>query len=217
MLAQLMQVDFLPKPIASSYQVRLQATSDSNAIDQLPALQAQQQLADVANKQGRVYRAAMHPSFSVGYSNMSAIGFQNITGMEKYYSARDRLSTVQLGIGIPFFNQANKARVQSAQQEAQAAQLHYQNLRWQKQQEWNSLRQLAEEQDKSMQYYQAVALPQAQTIFTEASKQFQQGAISYLEWQQLMQQSIHIRMQFLQAAELRNETAIRIYFLTHSK
>lgn len=217
MLAQLMQVDFLPKPIASSYQVRLQATSDSNAIDQLPALQAQQQLADVANKQGRVYRAAMHPSFSVGYSNMSAIGFQNITGMEKYYSARDRLSTVQLGIGIPLFNQANKARVQSAQQEAQAAQLHYQNLRWQKQQEWNSLRQLAEEQDKSMQYYQAVALPQAQTIFTEASKQFQQGAISYLEWQQLMQQSIHIRMQFLQAAELRNETAIRIYFLTHSK
>ena len=215
MLAQLMQVDFLPKPIASDYQVIL-TTTDSNSIQQLPILQAQQQLADVANKQQQVYRAAMLPSFTVGYSNMSAIGFQNITGVEKYYSGSDRLSTVQVGIGIPLFNQANKARMQSAQQEAQAAQLQYQRLRWEKQQEWMSLTAMLAEQDKSMQYYNTTALKQAETIFSEAGKQFQQGSISYLEWQQLMQQSIQLRMQYLQAVELRNETAIRLYFLTHS-
>lgn len=214
-LAQLMQVDFLPKPLGSSYQVTL-STADSNTIEQLPSLQSQQQLADVARKQESVYRAAMLPSFSLGYSNMSAIGFVNITGTEKYYSGSDRLSTVQLGIGIPIFNQANKARIQSAQKESQAATLQYQRLRWEKQQEWNNLTRLLEEQDKSIQYYNTVALKQAETIFSEAGKQFQQGSISYLEWQQLMQQSIQLRMQYLQAVELRNETAIRLYFLTHS-
>ena len=52
------------------------------------------------------YRTAqwnLAPSLLFGYSNMTIIGYQNITGTEVYYDGRQRFGTWQVGLGIPLF------------------------------------------------------------------------------------------------------------------
>jgi cobalt-zinc-cadmium resistance protein CzcA len=67
---------------------------------------------------------------------------------------------------------------------------------------------------KGVQYYQSEALPNAQLIAETASRQLLAGSIHYLEWVQLINQTIQIKSDYLEAGKRLNESIIQLQFLT---
>ena len=69
-------------------------------------------------------------------------------------------------------------------------------------------------QQKAVRYYQTEAIPNAQLISETASRQLLAGSIHYLEWVQLINQTIQIKNEFLEAGKRLNESIIQLQFLT---
>jgi len=67
-------------------------------------------------------KAKLLPDWNIAYTNQSVMGWQlDKAHVEHYYGAGDRFSTVQVGVGIPIFMKAQRARIRAAGQMQAAA------------------------------------------------------------------------------------------------
>ena len=115
---------------------------------------------------------------------------------ERFFTAGDRFSSVTLGMSIPFFNKAQKAKVEAAnvQEEVNRANTDIAALRLKTQ-----LQQALQHRDKfnsSLTYYKNSALPQSNIIIQTANLNYKNGQISYIEWATLVNQALGIQMQY---------------------
>ena len=87
-----------------------------------------------------------------------------------------------LGLNIPLFNRANKARIAAGRLTVSALQSEYEALL--KQQETAFTNPVAEKQknEQPLKYYTSSALATGKLIADNANQQFASGAISYLDW-----------------------------------
>ena len=186
---------------------------DSNLIANNPQLQqALQQLA-TANAAKKVEQAQRKPDFTFGYFIQSLTGNQIINSQPKFYNATPRFQGVNLGIAVPLFGKANKAKVMAAQTaieiENEKATLLQKQLQSQLVQQLNML---ASEQN-NVSYYSNIALPNAQAIVTKITKGYQGGDIGYVEYVQGLQTALDIQKNYLQAINNYNQTVINIQYL----
>ncbi|MFZ4057806.1 MAG: CusA/CzcA family heavy metal efflux RND transporter [Ferruginibacter sp.] len=208
--ARLLNTTVLYMPADSNPKASLTGVLDSVAVQQHPTVQLVSQQQEVLKKMVAVQKAAMLPQLSVGYNNQSIVGIQNIDGTDKYFGAMKRFSSVQLGVGIPVFNKAGKARVQAASAQLKVAESVYQDTYQGRLLEWQQLKTKYQQQVKNLAYFEQSALKQAQTLTTEANRQFQSGSIGFLEWSMLIHQAIAIETNYLQAIETYNQTVIAL-------
>lgn len=159
--------------------------------------QAQQEVHDA---QIRSERATRLPELSLGYSNLSIIGWQSTDGVtQKYYGSGDRFNTVSLGLGLPLFNGASKARVQAGEvnkevarlQQAQAGE-QLQSLKDQASAEYGK-------QAKAVAHYRTTGLKQADQIISQSLLAYRSGDMGYMEWINLMSRAVQIRLGYLDA------------------
>jgi cobalt-zinc-cadmium resistance protein CzcA len=64
-----------------------------------------------------------------------------------------------------------------------------------------------------LRYVESVQLPYASQIAESAHKQFMAGEINYLDWTMLMNQSIQLRSNYLDAIKKQNELINQINYL----
>ncbi len=184
---------------------------DSAAINNHPLIQITTQQKVVAQATTRLEKAKLLPDLNVAYYNSSIKG----TGADNvYYNASSRFSSAQIGIGIPLFNSAQKAKINAAGlNETIADNAIQQQLKTLK-----SSLQIAESQYESsketVRYFEQEALPNATVILQTADKQFANGEINYLEWVMLVNQSATIQNNYLDAVKVLNESVLTIEYLT---
>lgn len=147
---------------------------------------------------------------SLGYSNMSMRG----TGADNVlYNSSKRFNSVMIGIGIPISFKAQKARINashyiekeadlSKEEQIQRLQnsiinsmLNYQNL-------------LA-----SVEYFENYALQNANILVQTIDTQLKKGDINYLEWVMIMNQTITVQNDYLNAVKELNDSIIEINYL----
>jgi cobalt-zinc-cadmium resistance protein CzcA len=120
---------------------------------------------------------------------------------------------VQLGVGIPIFTKAQKSKIAGAKLNRQVAEnnyaINFQNLQTSYQ---SALLQYSKYQ-KAVQYYEATALKNAQTITNTANLQLANGGINYLEWVQLINQSTVVKNDYIDAVKNLNESIIQLHYL----
>lgn len=157
----------------------------------------------------RTEKAQLIPDISLGYYSTTMIG----TGAnDKTYGSSDRFNSVQLALGLPVFNGANKARrealkinndVLNNQLEAQKKMLSniYANFKLKNK---NS--------EALLKKYESEILPEASKIAKAANAQYINGEISFLEWSVLMNQSFEAHLNYLATVKNHNDAIITMLY-----
>ncbi len=188
-------------------------SADSSFLNQNPIMQLAVQQTAVANAIKTVEKAQRKPDFSVGYFLQSLTGNQDIDNKTVYYNGLPRFQGVNVGLSIPIFGKASKAKVQAAETEVLLLQKNTEYLK-------NQLnRQLAQQiegqkaHQSMLDYYRLSALPNAEIISKNAIKAYENGEIGYLEYLKALETVLEIQQSNLNAINSFNQNNINIQYL----
>lgn len=163
-----------------------------------PSIQFSNALLEERKAQVLLNKSKLTPDVSLGYSNLSIIGWQSPDGIsQKYYGAGRRFGVYQLGLSIPLFNGAQKSKIKSAELDVEIAQLEqsrqvaFLNIQLSK------LLSKYQQAQKSYQYFQNEAMPISNELYQQASIRLKNGDISFSEWNGLVGQSLQIKLALL--------------------
>ena len=65
---------------------------------------------------------------------------------------------------------------------------------------------------ETVQYFETAALKNAQLIITTANLQLANGNINYLEWVQLINQSVAVKSDYAEAVKNLNESVVQLHY-----
>lgn len=176
------------------------------------AMQLIQQQQNVAAATIKMEKAKLLPDWTLGYNNTSIRG----TGADnKIYSGGQRFSSVQVGVGIPIFAKAQKAKITSAKFYRQLAENNYAVGLQSLQLEYNIAVTQYQKQQQTVQYYETNALNNAVLITTTANQQLANGSINYLEWVQVINQATTVKNDYVEAVKNLNQSIIELNYFTN--
>ncbi len=185
--------------------------ADAAMLNNHPAVKLVQQQQQVADAAIKLEKSRLLPDLSVAYANTSikGMGADNVL-----YGTGTRFNSVQVGVGIPIFAKGQKAKISSAIVNKQIAEGNYTAGRQTMQYEYNAaLAQYAKYQ-QTVGYFESTALQNAALVANTANQQLAAGSINYLEWVQLINQSVTVKSDYAEAVKSLNEAAIQVnYFI----
>lgn len=133
----------------------------------------------IAEKNTKLEKSKLLPDLSFAYNNMTirGIGPDNVV-----YDGSARFQAGQIGIGIPLFYGAQKAKINASKDMQRLREDNYRfGLR-----QFNTEYQMAINQfarfSRSVDYFEETGLKNAAHIRDAAQQQFANGEINYLEW-----------------------------------
>ncbi|MDX2174797.1 MAG: CusA/CzcA family heavy metal efflux RND transporter [Bacteroidota bacterium] len=197
-------------PKGSSFKIEQGVLLDSNLIIRHPILKIIEQQKQISNAAVKLEKSKLLPDISLGYNNMSmrGNGADNIL-----YTGSSRFQSVQLGIGVPLFFKAQKAKIISAKVYQGYIENKYLLEKKVLQNRYQMAYSQYKNQSETINYYEQKALPNSKLIAEVANKRFLKGEINYLEWVMLTNQSIAIKNNYIDAVKLLNETIIQLNYL----
>lgn len=199
---------FIPKQHAFK---AILTETDTSSINNHPILQRVAQEKANAEAVVLVEKTKLLPAFGIGYSNASIQG----TGADdKKYAASNRFHSAQISMSIPIFAKAQKAKINSAQYNQGIAEALYSAEQQHLVNQFKQLQTQYNHYTQTVAYYEATALPNAVSIGKTASLQLSNGNINYLDWVQLIQQSIAVQSAYVEAVKELNNTVIQLQFLS---
>ena len=200
------------KPQEASNKIALKTPSDTGSLKSHPVMNAIQQQKQIAAAAVQLEKSKLMPDLSIGYNNTSIRG----TGAdEKLYGAGHRFSAVQVGIGIPIFAKAQKAKISSADFSRQLAENNYAVELQMMQTKYQTAMAQYNKYLQTTSYFEQTALKNAILITSTANQQLANGYINYLEWVQLINQATTVKNDYTEAIKNLNETIIQLnYFST---
>lgn len=189
------------------------AAIDSAAVAQNPELRLALNQIAVAEATRRYEQSALLPDLKAGYFVQSLTGTQYIGDNPKYFDNSLRFQGFTVGLSVPIFYGGTRARTKAAQlsiekEKEQAAYVQSQLTG-----------RLAEQQEQLstsvalLEYYRNTAAPHARKITENATKAYQNGDISYVEYVQNLDTANDILLKYAEAIRTYNQTVINIQFL----
>lgn len=196
-------------PAETDFKLVLSALPDSALFSQHPVMKAVQQQQDMAEASFQLEKSRLLPDLTLGYNNTSIRG---VGADEKIYGSGKRFSSVQLGIGVPIFAGAQKARINSSRFYRQIVQQQYESSLQVLQTDFAVALSEYQKLVQTVQYYEHSGIPNAALITQTANQQFANGEINYLQWVQLINQATAIRSESVEAVRNLNESIIQLNY-----
>lgn len=206
------QVQYLPE--AGALKLPAHAFADTLNVQAHPFVRMRELSMETAYGQYRISRMSMMPKFTIGYYNMSIIGWQTVGTTDAYFGPSARFASVMVGINVPLFFRPGLAQNKVARLNWQLAQLEYSDAILQKKTEVLQRREKYHATAQILIYYESSALAHAALIEQDAALQFNAGSISFLEWIMLTDQAISIRIGYLDAIDEWNEATTELNALS---
>ncbi|SCW50507.1 CusA/CzcA family heavy metal efflux RND transporter [Mucilaginibacter sp. NFR10] len=200
-------------PDRSDYKLAVILASDTLTLKNHPVIKLiaqQQQIADAAI---RMEKSKLLPDLAIGYNNTSIKG---IGADNKLYNGSNRFNSVQLGIGIPIFARAQKARINSARVNKQIAESSYAMELQSMTTAYQSAVFQYHKYLQTVQHFESKPLKNAALITVTANQQIAAGNINYLEWTQLINQATTIKNDYLDAVRNLNEAIIQLNYFSNN-
>ena len=215
-LAILLQQELLVEP--SEALTAQQNLYDTALLNQHPEIKFYQAQSARAQSETELEKTKLKPEWLVGYNNQSLMGWMTYKDRtEKYFNVGNRFSSVTLGVSVPFFNKARKARIQAAtiheevtKAETELASMHLKTRLMQ-------CLQLRDKFNASLLYYKNSAIPQSNTMIQTAGLQYRNGQINYIEWGTLMTQALSIQLQYAEVQREQQQNEIELDYLLQNK
>jgi cobalt-zinc-cadmium resistance protein CzcA len=157
--------------------------------------------------------AELLPTFTLGYSNTTFIGYQNIDGVDRYYGPSTRFSSIGITLGIPLPTPWAQARLRAASERITVANWQYEATLWDIAQQQLRARQRLLAAQAQRQVLERHALNAASIITSTADAELRTGAVSLLEWTLALQQALSVRRSYLDAVWQYNDALIDVELL----
>ena len=178
-----------------------------------PQIKYDQQNMEVADARVKVEKSKTLPDFTVGYSQQLVINAFDPANLNRGYSPGTRIAGFQVGLAIPVFGGASRARIKSEQiglQVLQTSAAQNQSLlTLQYQQEWQQYQNLLQ----ITSYYTSGGLKQADEQIRITQVSFNLGEIGYLEYIQNLSSAIQSKLNYIEAVGRLNQSAIQLHYL----
>ncbi len=200
------------QPIAESIKIDHLSQVDTNNIINHPVIKYLEQQNEISIMNRKVESSKYLPDLHFGYNNMS---IQGNGADDILYTKKDRFSSVQFGIGIPFFFSSYKARVKASKKQELISENSYKAGLLQIKSELGASLKNYETQIKAVSYYEDNLLKSAETIISSANQQFTNGDINYLEWVMLINNATAIKSNYADSVNELNQTVIQLQYLNH--
>jgi cobalt-zinc-cadmium resistance protein CzcA len=158
----------------------------------------------------KLEKSKLLPEFTLGYNSgtMQGTGANNVL-----YDQSTRFQSGQIGLGIPLLGGAGRARVAAAKVQQRMAENQYESEKdfWLKQ--YRNTRADYQSALEKLKYFEDAALTHAQQMVKTADLQFLGGDINYLQWVQIIHQSIGIQSDYLDALMQYNRAVTELNYL----
>jgi cobalt-zinc-cadmium resistance protein CzcA len=153
------------------------------------------------------------PDFTVGYGQQLVIRSFDPAGLNRDYSPGTRIAGFQLGIALPIFGGAGRARVNGEKIAAQQAETDYQRVQSQLELQYQQELQKYLKHKSMADYYTAGGLRQADEQTRIAQVSYDLGEIGYIEFIQNMALALQSKLAYLQTLNQLNQSVIQLQFL----
>jgi cobalt-zinc-cadmium resistance protein CzcA len=191
----------------------LPVSLDSLELSKNAQVAADVQSAEVATARVGVEKSKGMPDLTLGYSQQLLVPGFNPGNISRNYSPGTRIAGVQVGVALPIFNRANRARVKAEQLSAEVAKIDLLNTRSKVQMAYSQEMQQYQQALQAVNYYQNEGLKQADAQLRIAQVSFDLGEIGYMEYIQNVSTAIQTRRDYLEALSQLNQSAIQIQFI----
>lgn len=188
-----------------------QLDTDTGRVLNHPLLKAKAQEMDIVKAFTEVERAKLLPDLSLGYfsTTIKGIGPDNIL-----YNGSTRFNSGQIGVAVPIFAGAQRAKIKAAKiSEIEAANAYLVQKQELKKQ-YQAAVYAYKNHSEVLSELEKVALPNAKIIIETADKQYLNGDINYLDWVMLTNQAISIKSSYLDAKKAVQEDIILLRYFT---
>ncbi|MFN7014356.1 MAG: efflux RND transporter permease subunit, partial [Bacteroidia bacterium] len=184
---------------------------DSTRIESSPAIQYLQTSKLIIKSKKNIEKQKLLPELFFGYNDMSMLGMgaDNVF----YNDKTNRFKSVQVGVGIPLFFHSQKASIA-------AEKINYaiadNNLKSEIQRFKTQYQQAKSNiifQQNTIEYFENIALKNADKIIQTANLQFKNGEINYIEWVLLINNALTIQSQYIESIKKYNDSIIELEFL----
>ena len=142
----------------------------------------------------------------------SITGNQDVNGTPTYYNSTPQFQGFVVGLSVPIFAGSSIAKAKSAKTNIEREQ---KNADYVSQQFKSHLEQQSEQlvtYASLIDYYKNTAMPNANLIIKNASKAYQNGDISYVEYVQSIETASQIQLNYYEAIYNYNQTIITIQY-----
>lgn len=188
------------------------ALPDTSLIRQGPLFRLQQQEITLSQQQVRLEKSRLLPSISAGYANTTIVGWQtpwqNATDL--YFGRDKRFSSVNVGLGIPLFSGAQRARIKAANLLLLQKQIEADAVFQQLHTELENAIMRYRKKSEQLRSYSTIMLPNAEVMLSTSGEKLNTGDIGYIEWVILVNQAIQIRSDYFNTVRQCNEAALEI-------
>lgn len=201
--------NFAPSTVADKLPLSIDGTADAYPYIKLMQLQLQISSANV-----KLQRSKLLPDITLGYSNQSIIGPQNVNGVERTFDASKRFSSVQFGIGIPLFFGGTKMQISASRIEQKISDSKYVAAKQEMDIKLQQAKANMIKYNALVEGYEKYNLKNADKVIEAASKQLQGGDINFLQWAMLVNQAIGTKSQYVDALNNLNQSIIEYNSIT---
>ena len=178
-------------------------------VEEHPYLQYFYQQKQIAKAATKVEQSKLLPELLLSYNNAS---IQGMGADEKNYTTGHRFQSAQVGIGIPLFTSAQKARVKASRINEQIADNNYLVEKQTLQNRLNAAVIQYTQNKNVLQLYLQQYLKNAATIKDAATKQFLNGEINYLDFVMLLNQSVTVQSNYIDALNTFTQSAVQLSY-----
>lgn len=215
-LKTLIDSDYLPEvSIANLAPITFSNIADSTAMGSNPSLAYARQQIEVTSRDKKNEAAKAAPELLVGFFSQTLRGVPNEDG--SVAGNRDRFGGIQVGVSLPLWFAPHKGRVKAAEYRSRAEQNRFEQFQLSLANEFSQALQRFENNKSSLEYYQSLALPNANLIMKQSQTAFREGEIGYAEFLMGLRNAISIKNSYLQTLNDYNQSIIYLEYLSGNK
>jgi len=200
-LKKLMQVDYLPLPIAQTLP-KIAFTLSSEDISTHPVLQAKNYAIESAEWAVKSQQLEWFPDFSGRFFS------------QRLYGVTPPFSGFSVTMSLPIVGASQRAKVKSAKLEKIIKEKSYEDTKVQLLESYQRAKTVWEKNKILIAYYEETGLYEADELIRASKLAYTSGEISYTELSQYLTQAIKIQEGYLDALREYNQSVISLLYFT---
>lgn len=212
-LMTLMNTDYTIEPTEKGLKMIEKRALDYNFMLTAEGQYAQDKL-NVADKAIKVARNGYAPSLSLSLRNQLVISSWNPYHADRTKFDGGNFMGFEVGIGIPLFYGATKAKVKAAKKEREMAELEMQQIEALRRQEYSTSIEAVSMARNKADYYNTQGKKTAEEMMRIGSIEYKNGEITYLEYVNIMQSYIESKLKRAAAINEYNQAVISLMRIT---
>jgi cobalt-zinc-cadmium resistance protein CzcA len=213
-LQQLIRSETLPEVSLSHEDFKvLEADSMASPPMDHPLIQQMKGQIDMGRLMRRAEKNRLGPDIVVGYFNQSIYGPANIYGSDYFLTTANRLQGFQVGIAMPLYFPAHRARVAGATVRVEAAKTEYDDRMIELSVNFRTALNSYVMTRRKISYYERHLLRSAENIVTRSLAAFNTKKINYIEYLELMSRALALKRNYLQLILDNNLAVIQLEYL----